>query len=88
MSIEANEGQELAVPAGGSRRWKQFLVIWVVIYPLVLGVPMLVNPGLRYLGLPVNRYLDTLAATIAIVYLMVYLILPLFHRRLGDWLTR
>ncbi len=88
MSIEAKEVQEIAESAGASRRWKQFLVIWVVIYPLVLVVPMLVNPGLRYLGLPVNRYLDTLAATVAIVYLMVYLILPLFHRRLGDWLTR
>ncbi len=88
MSSGTKDVQDLSAPAGGSRRWKQFLMIWVVIYPLVLFVPMIVNPGLRHLGLPTNRYLDTLAVVTAIVFLMVYLILPLVHRRLGHWLAR
>lgn len=39
-------------------RWKQFLVTWSAIYPLVMLVPPLVVPGLRYLGLPEHRFLD------------------------------
>jgi uncharacterized protein len=35
-------------------RWKQFLITWSAIYPLVLGVPLVVIPVLRQLGAPDN----------------------------------
>ena len=38
-------GAEYKVPV----RWKQFLVTWSVIYLLVLGVPLVVLPVLRWL---------------------------------------
>ena len=35
-------------------RWKQFLVTWSAIYPLVLGVPLIVVPLLRQLAKTLN----------------------------------
>jgi len=66
--------------------WKQYLVTWSAIYPLVLGVPRLVSPALRALGFSPNVLLNTLAATAVVVYLMVYVIMPRYTRLLQRWL--
>ena len=67
-------------------RWKQFLATWSAIYPLVLGVPLVVTPALQYLGIPNNRYLTTLAVTGIVVFFMVYLVMPRYTKIIRRWL--
>ncbi|NQD91882.1 antibiotic biosynthesis monooxygenase [Pseudomonas sp. CrR25] len=67
-------------------RWKQYLVTWSVIYPLVLGVPLVVNPVLHYLGVPNNSLITTLVVTGVIVSLMVYVIMPRYTKLIQRWL--
>lgn len=75
-------------PAPTPKRWKQALATWLVLYPLVLGVPLLLLPALHALGLPPWRWLDTLWATLSIVCLMVWLVMPRWTRLLKRWLYR
>lgn len=76
------EGAEARVPV----RWKQLLVTWSAIYPLVLGVPLIALPLLRGLGLLRNHYLDTLIITGTVVSLMVYLVMPRYTKLVRRWL--
>jgi hypothetical protein len=77
-------------PAGAKAkvpvRWKQFLSTWSAIYPLVLGVPLIVTPVLQYIGVPNNRLLTTLAVTGIVVYLMVYVVMPRYTKLIQKWL--
>jgi antibiotic biosynthesis monooxygenase (ABM) superfamily enzyme len=76
------EGAKAKAPV----RWKQFLVTWSAIYPLVLGVPLLVAPVLQHLGVPSNYLLTTLAVTGIVVFLMVYLVMPRYTKFIHRWL--
>jgi uncharacterized protein len=67
-------------------RWKQFLVTWSAIYPLVLGVPLVVSPVLRRLHLPDSYLLSTLAVTGTLVFLMVYVVMPHYTKLIKRWL--
>ena len=67
-------------------RWKQYLLTWSAIYPLVLGVPLLVTPVLRQLGVPSNQFLTTLVVTGIVVFLMVYLVMPRYTKLIQRWL--
>lgn len=69
-------------------RWKQALVTWSAIYPLVLILPLLVLPAMHWMGLPENRYLDTLVVTGIAVLLMVYLVMPRYTKLIHRWLFR
>ena len=77
-------------PAGAKAkvpvRWKQYLLTWSVIYPLVLGVPQLVRPVLGAIGFPPNVPLNALVVTGVTVYLMVYVVMPRYTRLLRRWL--
>jgi hypothetical protein len=77
-------------PAGAKAkvpvRWKQYLVTWSAIYPLALGVPLVVNPILKYLGVSTNRLIATLAVTGIVVFLMVYVVMPRYTRLVQRWL--
>ena len=76
------EGAKARVPV----RWKQFLVTWSAIYPLVLVMPLVVVPVLRRLGLPQNHYLDILCVTGVVVSLMVYCVMPRYTKLIHRWL--
>lgn len=69
-------------------RWKQALVTWSAIYPLVLILPLLVLPAMHWMGVPENRYLDTLVVTGIAVLLMVYLVMPRYTKLIHRWLFR
>src|SRR3954467_4621518 len=77
-------------PAGAKAkvpvRWKQYLLTWSAIYPLVLGVPRLVLPALGAIGFSPNVLLNTLTVTAVVVYLMVYVVMPRYTRLLQRWL--
>jgi antibiotic biosynthesis monooxygenase (ABM) superfamily enzyme len=49
-------------------------------------VPWVVGPLLRRLGAPEGRLLTTLVVTGAVVFLMVYLVMPRYTRLLKRWL--
>lgn len=80
----ASEEANTKVPT----RWKQFLVTWSVVYPLVLLVPMIVNPLMRQVGLPENPYLSTLFVTCMIVLLLIYLVMPQYTKLVHKWLYK
>ncbi|MBU5613921.1 antibiotic biosynthesis monooxygenase [Geomonas azotofigens] len=67
-------------------RWKQFLVTWSAIYPLALGMPLVVYPVMHYLHVPDNRLFATLAVTGLVVFLMVYVVMPRYTRLVQRWL--
>ncbi|MET0552921.1 MAG: antibiotic biosynthesis monooxygenase [Vicinamibacteria bacterium] len=69
-------------------RWKQVLVSWSAIYPLVIVVPLAVRPLASALGLPVIRLLDTLIVTGIISFLMAYVVMPRYSRLFRRWLFR
>lgn len=67
-------------------RWKQYLVTWSAIYPLVLGVPLVVTPLLRSLRAPDNPLLTALVVTGIVVFLMVYVVMPRYTKLIKRWL--
>ena len=69
-------------------RWKQFLVTWSVVYPLVLLAPMIVDPLMRQVGLPDNPYLSTLFVTCMVVLLLIYLVMPHYTKLVHKWLYK
>lgn len=77
-------------PAGAKAkvpvRWKQYLVTWSAIYPLALGMPLVVTPILQYFGVPNNRLIATFAVTGLVVFLMVYVVMPRYTRLVQRWL--
>lgn len=78
------EGARARVPV----RWKQVAVTWSAIYPLVLGVPLIVTPALRSAGVPPDRLIDTLCVTGVVVVLMAYVVMPRYTQLLHRWLFR
>ncbi|WP_018295081.1 antibiotic biosynthesis monooxygenase [Mariprofundus ferrooxydans] len=77
-------GAQAKVPV----RWKQCLVTWSAIYPLVLGVPLLIVPVLRHMGVPDNNFITTLAVTGVVVFLMVYVVMPYYTKLIRQWLFK
>lgn len=75
-------GEKPKVPV----RWKQFLVTWSAIFPLVILVAGLVVPAFRALGLPAEPPLVTLPITAIVVWLMVYVVMPRYTRLVQRWL--
>jgi uncharacterized protein len=75
-------GSDVKVPV----RWKQFLIAWSAIYPLVLVLPLVVVPVLRRFGVPDNRALIMLLVTAVVVFLMTYVIMPRYTRLVRRWL--
>ena len=79
-------------PAGAKAqvpvRWKQYLVTWSAIYPLVLGVSFVITSVLQYLGVPDNRFVTTFAVTGIAACLMVYIVMPRYTKMIQRWLFR
>ena len=73
---------------GVPRRWKQFLVTWSAIYPLVLAVALATNALSRQLAVPDSYYLKTLLVTGGVVLLMVYVVMPRYTMLVHRWLYR
>lgn len=77
-----NEGNKVPL------RWKQYLVTWSAIYPLSLIVPLILFPFLRFLGIPINHYVDALISSGCIVFLMVYVAMPNYTKLIKTWLYK
>lgn len=67
-------------------RWKQYLMTWSAIYPLVLGASFLAPYALQWLGIPHSLPMTTLAVTAVVVFMMVYVVMPRYTRLVQRWL--
>jgi len=76
------EGAKARLPT----RWKQFLVTWSAIYPLVLVAFPAVEWAMRQLAMPDDRYLRTLIVSCLVVLLMVYVVMPRYTKVVHRWL--
>jgi antibiotic biosynthesis monooxygenase (ABM) superfamily enzyme len=65
-------------------KYKTAIMIWVVIYPTINLIMLLLGNSLYELVLP----LRTLILTIILVPLMVYVLLPFANKIFKNWLTR
>lgn len=76
-------------PEGATKvpfRWKQALVTWSAIYPLVLIVPLLLLPTFRWIGIPDHPLLSSLLVSGVIVVLMSYVVMPPYTKLIKGWL--
>ncbi|WP_219701850.1 antibiotic biosynthesis monooxygenase [Marinomonas lutimaris] len=78
------EGSKALLPT----RWKQFLVTWSAIYPLVLLMSFLVGKTFLVLGIQDNLYLRMLLVTCLVVASMVYIVMPRYTHLVHRWLFR
>ena len=69
-------------------RWKQFLITWSAIYPLVIFISQFAAIVMRKLNLTDNFYLRMLLVTCTVVVLMVYVVMPRYTRLVHNWLFR
>lgn len=69
-------------------RWKQFLLTWSAIFPLVFVATHLIPPALIALGVPNQPLLMTLLVTGVVVFLMVYGVMPRYTKWVQRWLFR
>lgn len=69
-------------------RWKQWLITWSAIYPLVYLTSRLVLPLLSRLDLRYPHAIGTLLVTGIVVSLMVYVVMPRYTRAVQGWLYR
>jgi antibiotic biosynthesis monooxygenase (ABM) superfamily enzyme len=76
------EGAKARLPT----RWKQFLVTWSAIYPLVLVAFPSVESAMHQFAMPDNRYLRTLIVSGIVVLLMVYIVMPRYTKLVHRWL--
>jgi len=67
-------------------RWKQLLITWSAIFPLVVSLPLIFTPVLKWLKVPDNHLLNTLIITGAVVSLMVYVVMPRYTKLVRHWL--
>ncbi|WP_134765155.1 hypothetical protein [Nocardioides sp. 1609] len=65
-------------------RYKLALLNWVSIYPLITLILWAGRPLTRHVPL----YVTTLVASLTLVGLMTFLIMPLMTRTFGSWLTK
>jgi antibiotic biosynthesis monooxygenase (ABM) superfamily enzyme len=68
-------------------RWKQVLLSWVRDLSAGARRPAGRPPAAAFVGLPANRYLDTLIVT-ADRFLMAYVVMPRDSRLVRRWAVR
>ena len=64
-------------------RHRQALLTWAVVYPLITGLLLLLEPWLEGVTLP----LRTFVLSALMVPILSYLALPILMKRLASWLA-
>jgi antibiotic biosynthesis monooxygenase (ABM) superfamily enzyme len=65
-------------------KWKFAIMVWLAIYPTITLVSYIIGDAIKSWPLP----LKTLLMTGILVPLMVFVLLPLLRKLLGEWLHR
>lgn len=71
-----------------ARPFKQFLVTLSAIFPLTVIVPWALHPLFELTPALELMLVQKLAVACVIVFLMVYVIMPRYTRRVAGWLFR
>lgn len=75
------EGAKAKLPT----RWKQFLVTWSAIFPLVFIFSSILGE-IAYLDIPSHRVLRIFSLTFVVVLMMVYVVMPRYTKLVHRWL--
>lgn len=67
-------------------KWKQFLVTWSAIFPLVLCMSALTDWLIINLSVTVNHPVKVLVLTCLVVLMMVYVVMPRYTKLVHKWL--
>lgn len=65
-------------------KWKFAVVVWLAIYPTITLVSFFIGDYIKNFPL----YIKTLIMTGMLVPLMVFVLLPMLRKILGNWLNR
>ena len=78
----------VARPTQGPKRWKHFLITVAGVYPLTVLIPISLTWLAHYLP-PLRVFVirGLISATLLVTMLM-FVLLPLFHKLFRNWLTR
>ena len=76
------EGAKAKLPT----KWKQFLVTWSAIFPLVLAMSALIDWLITSVSITLNHPLKVLSLTFLVVLMMVYVVMPRYTRLVHKWL--
>ena len=68
-------------------RWKQFLITWSAIFPLVTIVSFVLRRTFGLLHFPGNLLVTPLVLTGIVVSLMVYVVMPRYTKLVKRWLA-
>lgn len=66
-------------------RWKNAVIIWIAIYPLITSLMLIAGKWLNQIN---PMPLRTLCMTIILVPTMVFIIIPLLNKIFKNWLNR
>ncbi|WP_340677584.1 antibiotic biosynthesis monooxygenase [Paraglaciecola sp.] len=69
-------------------RWKQWLITTVVIWPLTMLVPLLLQPVFNNLPFSINAILHQGVVVAIVVALVVYVIMPRLVKLVASWLFK
>lgn len=67
-------------------KWKQLLVTWSAIFPLVLTMSALIDWLLTSSSITLNHPLKVLILTGLVVFMMVYVVMPRYTKLVHKWL--
>lgn len=67
-------------------RWKQFLVTWSAIFPLVFTLSVLIDWLLASAAITLSHPLKVLGLTGLVVLMMVYVVMPRYTKLVHKWL--
>ena len=65
-------------------KWKFAVMVWIAIYPAITVLTFLIGDSINNLTLPIK----TLIMTGILVPLMIFVLLPLLRKLLGNWLNK
>jgi antibiotic biosynthesis monooxygenase (ABM) superfamily enzyme len=65
-------------------KWKFSIMVWVAIYPAITLLTYLIGDIIKNLPLPIK----TLIMTGILVPLMVFVLLPILRKLMGNWLNK
>jgi hypothetical protein len=67
-----------------SPKWKFAIMVWLAIYPAITLLTYLIGDLIKNLPLPIK----TLIMTGILVPLMVFVLLPILRKLMGNWLNK
>ena len=65
-------------------KWKFAVMVWIAIYPAITLLTYLIGDLIKKLPLPIK----TLIMTGILVPLMVFVLLPILRKLMGNWLNK